>query len=554
MNWILSIKHSFKKKVIFLLLSVSLLVCIPLLFKYYSDEQKQLNNILDIQIKQLVRSFALNINDDVRYNNYINLSDDIMSIYNFSNQMKFEDGNLFYIVAIAITDMKGNILAHSEPDKYPLLTPYSNITEENQKLFLSHVRKTVMTHNIKTDIIKVKSPIEFESEVVGFVIMDIDAFILSKKQKTLVKNLFFISLFLIFLLTIIIFVLGGWIEKPLAEIMNGVQNLGSGEVDFQELNNRKDEFNILAVSLEKVDRRIHAQTMLLIKDQQELEDKVKERTFELEKSTNELKETLEILTLSQKQLIESEKMSALGSLVAGVAHEINTPVGVSLTGITHIQAETKEIISAMNDESLGKNALFEYLEMVDKMAGSMHLSLLNAANLIRSFKQVAVDQHIEDKRTFDLREYCDEILLSLHNRLKQTRIRVSNNIEADILITSYAGIFSQIITNFIMNSLAHAFEKQQQGEIIISGNIQANNLIMTYRDNGKGIDESIIEKIFDPFFTTKLGQGGSGLGLNIIYNLITHKLNGDIKCENVSSSGILMTIQIPMAELKNSNL
>ncbi len=547
------IKSSFKWKIIILLLSVSLFISIPLLIKYYSDEQKQLNNVLDLQIQQLVQRFALTINDDVRYNNYINLSDDVMDLYNYNNSLKFEEGNLYNITAIAITDIKGNILAHSEPDKYPLLTPYASISHENEKLFSSKMNKTIISRAPGSDEITVKVPVVFESEIIGFIVMDIDAFVLSKRQELLVKNLFIMLFFVFTLIFLIVVTLGTWIEKPLSEIMKEIHNLGDGLISFPALRQREDEFFILADTLEKADRRIHEQTLELLEDQQELEEKVKERTLELEQSTNELKETLEILTFSQKQLIESEKMSALGSLVAGVAHEINTPVGVSLTGITHIQAETREILSAMNNETLGRNALVEYLEMVNKMSDSMHLSLINAANLIRSFKQVAVDQHIEDKRSFDLKEYCDEILLSLHNRLKHTHVTVTNNIDADIIINSYAGIYSQVFTNFIMNSLAHAFEKDQQGQITIAGTVLNNQLIITYSDNGKGVDEAIIDKIFDPFFTTKLGQGGSGLGLNIIYNLISHKLNGDIKCENTVQGGILMTIKIPMSELNESD-
>jgi len=276
-----------------------------------------------------------------------------------------------------------------------------------------------------------------------------------------------------------------------------------------------------------------------------LDLKVKTRTLELEESLQNLKTT-------QKKLIETEKMSSLGSLVAGVAHEINTPLGLSITGITHIQSETKSILKMMNDEKLGKNALSQYLDLVDEMSESMFLSLKNAADIVRSFKQVAIDQHTEDKRKFNLKNYCSEVLMSLHSKLKHTKVQVFNEIDDNININTYAGIFSQIWTNFIMNSLLHGYEDSQiQGEIYIKGWIANNKLYLTYKDDGQGIDKKSIKKVFDPFFTTKMGKGGSGLGLNIIYNLIHHKLNGEISCESEVNEGVTMIIIIPMKEFSN---
>ncbi len=255
---------------------------------------------------------------------------------------------------------------------------------------------------------------------------------------------------------------------------------------------------------------------------------------------------------TQKKLIETEKMSSLGSLVAGVAHEINTPLGISITGITHIESETKSILRAMEDEKLGKNALIEYLHVVKEMSESMYLSLKNASDIIRSFKQVAIDQHTENKRDFNLKIYCDEVLLSLHNKIKHTKIEVYNEIDSKVNLTSYAGIFSQAWTNFIMNSLIHGYEdKSIEGKIFIRGWIKSDILYLSYEDDGKGITEENLQKIFDPFFTTKRGKGGSGLGLSIIYNLIQHKLNGEISCTSKIDEGIKMMITIPMKELNN---
>ena len=295
---------------------------------------------------------------------------------------------------------------------------------------------------------------------------------------------------------------------------------------------------------------------LNLKDRQIASDELKELNknldFKVKQRTLELEDSLEALHKMQNKLVETEKMSSLGSLVAGVAHEINTPLGVSITGITHIQSETKAVLKALNENSLGKNALQEYFEVVDEMAGSIYLRLRSAATLIRSFKQVAIDQHAEDKRKFNLSSYCNEVLLSLHGKLKHTKIKVINEIDKSIEINTYAGVFSQTWTNFIMNSLIHGYaDENAEGKIYIKGWIESERLHLTYEDDGQGVDEKNLQKVFDPFFTTKLGSGGSGLGLNIIYNLVLHKLNGEINCDSKLGHGVKMTIIVPMKELND---
>ena len=543
------IQNSFKLKIIFLLTAISLASSIPAFYSYYTTEKQKLYNILEIQITQLVHRFSLAIDNDVRYNNYYNISDDIMDTFNYSKMIKNETGSLFNIQSIAVTDLNGNIYGHSDPEHFPLLTPYKHFLLSTGELDKKDNLKTILHWNKNNKHLEVRAPILFESEVIGFIFMDIDAVILKKEEQQLMLHIATIFLILLIVLISIIYLISNWIEKPLSVIMQGIGKLGSGQLKYPELENRADEFQTLASALIEADHNIHEKTQLLVQYQNELENKVKERTRELQEKANDLNDTLEKLTRSQTQLIETEKMSALGSLVAGVAHEVNTPIGVSLTGITHIQSETRNIIKALENDTLGKNALQDYLDMIDKMANSMHLSLVNAASLIRSFKQVAVEQHVDEKRVFNLKEYYDEVLLSLHSKIKHTQIKVSNKVDNNIMLNSYAGIFSQILTNLIMNSLIHAFSDNDEGNIDIYATFNNHNLIITYTDNGKGIDEKIIKSIFEPFFTTRLGKGGSGLGLNIIFNLITHKLKGNIHCKNHASGGVKFIISIPETEI-----
>ncbi|WP_252132087.1 ATP-binding protein [Clostridium caldaquaticum] len=277
-----------------------------------------------------------------------------------------------------------------------------------------------------------------------------------------------------------------------------------------------------------------------------LEQRVLERTRELEISNNELIEAMEKLQITQNHIVQSEKMAALGGLVAGVSHEINTPVGVSVTAASHLQEKTKELIDLYHNNSMKKSDFEKYLNITNESADIILSNLQRASELITSFKQVSADQSNEEKRVFKIKEYINQILLSLKPKLKKTKINVKVNCDENLEVYSYPGALSQIVTNFVMNSLFHAFEQGQEGEIEFNIKREESNIIFIYSDNGKGINKNILGKIFDPFFTTKRGKGGTGLGLNIVYNIVIHKLKGTIECESEEGKGTTFKIIFPL--------
>jgi len=263
-----------------------------------------------------------------------------------------------------------------------------------------------------------------------------------------------------------------------------------------------------------------------------------------------LQNSLEQLEQAQEQLIASEKMASLGSLVSGVAHEVNTPLGVGLTGISQIDHEIKKIRSNYESESLTEEALLESVDTVEQLTQTIKDRLNHAASLIKSFKHISVDQHFEDKREFVLKRYVDDLVLSLQSPIKSKQVTVVNNIDKTIILESYPGIFSQIITNFILNSIAHGFEETTKNKIEISAYIE-DGLILEYQDNGIGLTKEIEKRIFDPFFTTKRGQGGSGLGMNIVYNLVTQKLGGTLEVNHNSlNNGLGFKISLDTSHIK----
>jgi len=239
-------------------------------------------------------------------------------------------------------------------------------------------------------------------------------------------------------------------------------------------------------------------------------------------------------------------MSALGGLVAGISHEINTPIGVSVTAASHLEKITKDFASLCRDNNVRKSDLEKYVKTSIEASEMILSNLKRSHELIRSFKQVAVDQSTEERRTFNIGDYIGQVLLSLKPTLKKTEHVVQVNCPAGLEITNYPGALSQILTNFIMNSLMHAYDKGQKGTIVIDASIAKNNVVLKYSDDGKGIEASIVDKIFDPFFTTKRGQGGTGLGLNIVYNIVSQTLNGTIKTTSTVGHGTVFTVVFPV--------
>jgi PAS domain S-box-containing protein len=264
--------------------------------------------------------------------------------------------------------------------------------------------------------------------------------------------------------------------------------------------------------------------------------------------TQELSSALDHLTTAQTELVRTEKMAALGSLVAGIAHELNTPIGNSLTVASTLQDQTKAFVTEMG-RGLTRSRLEEYVGTIQEGAGILMRGLRHAADLVSSFKQVAVDQTSINRRRFDLRETVNEILLTMGPAIRKTNHVVECTIPDGIRLESYPGPFGQILTNLVNNALLHAFEGMEQGLVTISAvRLDADWVAVSVQDNGIGIPDHNLSRVFDPFFTTKLGRGGSGLGLNIVYNLVQDVLGGSITVSNVSANnGACFTLTLPVS-------
>lgn len=242
---------------------------------------------------------------------------------------------------------------------------------------------------------------------------------------------------------------------------------------------------------------------------------------------------------------KNDKLLSLGSLVAGFTHDLSTPVGLGVTGMSNFVELTDKIRKLYDLEEMTQDDFESYLDKAQKTANLVFSNLQSASEMMLSFKKISVDQTSELKRRFNLHDYFNDVVNSLHNRLKRTNIKIQNSIDADIELNSYAGMYSQIFINLILNSVIHAFEPQQEGQIGVTATLKDKKILLEYKDNGKGISKENLSKIFEPFFTTKINEGGSGLGTTIIYNIVTTKLMGTIKISSKKGEGTLFSISVP---------
>ena len=278
-----------------------------------------------------------------------------------------------------------------------------------------------------------------------------------------------------------------------------------------------------------------------------LEQRVAERTDALTRSNEELNKAMGTLQHAQDELVQSEKLAALGALVAGIAHELNTPVGNSLMAASTLEDHGREIAAAVSAGTLKRSTLEQFIEDNKTATDILVRNLRKASELINSFKQVAVDQAGSQRRRFQLSEVIKEILITLGPTLKKTPFVIDSNIDDSIELDSYPGALGQVLVNLINNALIHGLQGMDHGKIgLYAFTYEPGWIELALSDNGRGIAEEHLPRIFDPFFTTRMGQGGSGLGLNIVHNLVTGVLGGKVEVASQLGWGARFAIRLPI--------
>ena len=273
--------------------------------------------------------------------------------------------------------------------------------------------------------------------------------------------------------------------------------------------------------------------------ERKLESKVSERTAELTSTINDLKQT-------QAVLVQADKLASLGALVAGVAHELNTPIGNALITASALEEAASKLNTAMSAGEMRKSSLVHFVDNAVPMAELIVRSCQRAASLINSFKQVAVDQTSELRRAFDLHVLLVDNIAALRPSFKRDPWTIDIQVPTPITCDSYPGPLGQIITNLVNNAITHAFADREKGTLIISATLKGDTVHMRFMDDGKGMNSSVAARIFEPFFTTRLGQGGSGLGLSISHNIATGVLGGTLVVTAEPDEGSTFHLSFPL--------
>ncbi len=476
---------------------------------YLHDNQKDAQKKLKAKLKDLVTP---------DYINYIHIYENKVN-----NRVNY------------FTGFNKSIYYPSIPDKIDLIEQLSSLNYQQ-----NHVELIVK--------------IEFDKKIYGYLYIQSS----TKHITDYINQLTLISVMLMILgLTLSLFLalaIQKKINQPISTIIESIHAISQSKtyhtriekLPLMEMDILGRNINILLGRTEKLITKKDDEHQQALLQNNALTEKVQARTDALKESNQELLSTLEKLHQFQGQLVETEKMASLGDMVAGIAHEVNTPIGLGVTASTLMGDRLKEIKHAFEDKSLKSSQLRKFLIQGEENIGIIYRNLERAAKLISSFKKVAVDQSSADTRAFNVKELLEEVLLTLKAKLNKEHVNLTIDCSDSLLVESKPGPINQILINLILNSIIHGFENRSEGAISISIIYLSNQLHVSYKDDGIGIDENIKTKVFEPFTTTKRGSGGSGLGLHLVYNLVTQALNGHIDFESNAGDGTTFDITFPV--------
>ncbi|MEA2832610.1 MAG: hypothetical protein QOG66_812 [Methylobacteriaceae bacterium] len=339
------------------------------------------------------------------------------------------------------------------------------------------------------------------------------------------------ALFLVFIIIFGILIVHS-IITPLQDLARSMDAIVAGDLNSRVRGvEAKDEIGGMARAIEVFRENAIAKV--------EAEEELRRSKQRTELAYMELRKT-------QDSLIEAEKLAALGGLVAGVAHEVNNPVGISLTVASSLARRCEVFADELARGDLKRSRLTEFIQGSRDAATQLVSNLQRAGELIQSFKQVAVDRSHIERRVFDLKELTEQVIASLRPGLNKSRVKLALTCEAGIRMDSYPGPYGQVVTNIVLNAVAHAFEPGQSGAIEIHANAEdADQVAIVFSDSGRGMAPDVRRRAFEPFFTTRRSQGGTGLGLHIVHNIVTGRLGGRISVTSESGHGASFRVVIP---------
>ncbi|CAM3730383.1 MULTISPECIES: sensor histidine kinase [Pseudoalteromonas] len=411
------------------------------------------------------------------------------------------------------------------------------------------------TPKVSEDYIELIKPVIYEGNIEGYVYVRGG---LERLSNYINKKILVDIALTLFVLLLVLLVSRG-IQKRIATPIEGLSALlqdvsknhnysarapGS---NISELNVLANNLNIMLARTENQLERHKADKQEIKQLNQSLEEKVNQRTIALREANQELLNALERMHQYQNQIIENEKMASLGQMVAGVAHEVNTPIGLGITGSTLLRDKLSDIREAFQTKSLTSKQLERFVNDGIENLDLIYRNLNRAAELVSSFKRLAVSQDLEVNSQIDLSNLLTEVVASMRAELSTKQPEVTIDCDSGLAIESKAGPLQQVLEQLISNSLLHGFKDQQNNSIAITVKPSMGQLAIEYADNGMGVPKAIKKRIFDPFVTTRRGEGGSGLGMHLVYNLVTQALGGSITLDEEFSQGAKFIITLPLS-------
>ncbi|WP_392344005.1 ATP-binding protein [Pseudoalteromonas prydzensis] len=409
---------------------------------------------------------------------------------------------------------------------------------------------------ITEEYIELIKPIIYEGDVKGYVYIRGGL----ERLNAYINKKILIDIFLTLFVLILVYFVARRIQKRIADPIDQLSTLLQDVSKNHNYSARAEktnitEINMLANSLNIMLTRTQNQIERHKNDKQEikqlnqsLEEKVNQRTIALREANQELLTTLERMHQYQNQIVESEKMASLGQMVAGVAHEVNTPIGLGITSSTLLRDKLAEISQSFEQKTLTSSQLKRFIDNGVENLDLIYRNLNRAAELVSSFKRVAVNQDGELNSIVNMHELISNVMLSMRADLLVKDPNVVIHCSSQLMFETKVGPLQQVLQQLLSNSVIHGFRDNQNNKIEITVERNESSLIIDYYDNGIGVDKSIKKRIFDPFVTTKRGEGGSGLGMHLVYNLVTQALGGSVYFDDQSSKGTRFIITLPLTQ------
>ncbi|WP_395011964.1 sensor histidine kinase [Undibacterium sp.] len=460
-------------------------------------------------------------------------NNDLKTVQTFFDEMLDSDvkNGLTYVL---VADANGKALISTRPIN-------SKIPEPDQA--------SEFERAARTGAINVRNHLLLPGNEVGFLQYGLSTENIIAATTTERANSLIRTLIVVVLTFFAIVILGRQITRRLQQMLMASREIVAGNFQMRIAVSGSNELDLMSAHFNRMVDAVQAKINEITELNLSLEDRVQSRTLELESSKDLLENNLMQLKEAQQQLISKEKLASLGSLVAGIAHELNTPIGNAYTVSSTVSEKVEEFEDAYTDATIKKSTLVKFSKEMAEAADLLTKNLKRASELITSFKTVAVDQASEHKRKFNLLQVMEELAVTLRPQLKKRKINYVIEIPPEIVMDSYPGPLIQVVSNLFNNAVIHGFDQVDDGELKLTAKIDTDNphlLNLQFSDNGGGIQPRNLDKIFDPFFTTKFGQGGSGLGLNICYNIVTGLLGGEIQVNSIVGVGTKFTVKIPL--------